>query len=606
MKKSKNIPLPTLFRFPGVTILVMFLSLGASAGERLIIELKDFSRTELKCGGFTLSKETKVHIKGLGAGGDKKELFSNSDMYAYAWIIDAGTRSLVWQMTRTNTTKEGKERKFDGEVTLPKGSYEAYFSAYAYIGGSSFTTYNMNVDPRRNDPNRKKNNRDGFFEWFGDMFGEDFERDWKKRSREWGADLYVDDSYPDIQLFSVPKELSYVVFKATKLGESEHVRQQFVVSKQISLRIYALGEMVRNNPPQDYGWIINTRTHKRVWEMERGNLHAAGGAEKNVKFDDTVTLPPGEFTLYYLTDDSHSFVDWNSAPPEDPFNYGITMMTTNEADKAAFKLSSTPSEEKNIIAQITEVGNDETKSIAFLLKEDTPVRIYAIGEASNSRRQMADYGWIINTRTRQKVWTMDYDRTERGGGAAKNRMVDEIITLPKGEYSVMYQTDDSHAFNEWNDSPPFDPEHWGISIYGSGEKFTMSNVELNPVSRNAGVIAQITRVGNNVNRKISFTLSHPTRVRVYAIGEGQNKEMADYGWIENASTQAVIWEMTYSMTFHAGGGRKNRLVNTTMLLDKGEYILQFVSDDSHAYNDWNTDPPDDPTMWGITVMEEKE
>jgi hypothetical protein len=95
-------------------------------------------------------------------------------------------------------------------------------------------------------------------------------------------------------------------------------------------------------------------------------------------------------------------------------------------------------------------------------------------------------------------------------------------------------------------------------------------------------------------------------VRIYAIGEGQNREMYDYGWIENTSTKSVVWEMTYSMTFHAGGGRKNRMVNTTMLLDKGDYILHYVSDDSHSYNDWNTDPPDDPTMWGITVMEEKE
>ncbi len=81
--------------------------------------------------------------------------------------------------------------------------------------------------------------------------------------------------------------------------------------------------------------------------------------------------------------------------------------------------------------------------------------------------------------------------------------------------------------------------------------------------------------------------------------------MYDYGWIENASTGDVVWEMAYSMTFHAGGGRKNRMVNTTILLDKGEYKLHYVSDDSHSFDNWNTDPPDDPTMWGITLYEEK-
>ncbi len=582
-----------------------FSAILAHAGERLIIQLKDFSRTETKSGGFVLSNDTQLHLSGLGAGGDSKKSFSRSDMFAYGWIIDATTRAVVWEMTRSNTSKEGKERKFDGEVTLPKGSYEAYYCAYAYMGGSSFSNFEINIDPRQHDGNLPKKKQNGFFQWFEDMFGDTFTHDWKKRSQEWYLELRVDDAHAEVPLFSVPKEFPNVVFKATKLGENEHIRQQFTLTKQLSLRIYALGEMA-TTPLQDYGWIVNAKTRKRAWEMEMGNVQPAGGGEKNVKFDDVVSFPAGEYTLYYSTDDSHSFVDWNVAPPDDPFNYGITIMTQAEKDKESFKLSSGSNEDKNIIAQIVRVENDQTRSVTFLLKEDTPVHIYAIGEASNSRKVMADYGWVLNARTRQKVWTMDYDRTEHAGGSAKNRMLDEVVTLPKGEYTVVYQTDDSHAYDDWNDSPPFDAEHYGITLSGAGDAFSMSTVEVNPTSHQSGVIAQIVQVGNSANRKVSFTLAHPTRVRVYAIGEGQNKEMVDYGWIENMSTKTVIWEMTYSMTFHAGGGRKNRIVNTTMLLDKGEYVLHYVSDDSHSYNDWNTDPPDDPTMWGITVMEEKE
>jgi hypothetical protein len=81
--------------------------------------------------------------------------------------------------------------------------------------------------------------------------------------------------------------------------------------------------------------------------------------------------------------------------------------------------------------------------------------------------------------------------------------------------------------------------------------------------------------------------------------------MNDYGWIEDKNSGTVIWEMTYSMTFHAGGGRKNRSVSTTIVLEKGDYALHYVSDDSHSFNHWNTSPPDDPTMWGITLYEEK-
>ena len=286
-------------------------------------------------------------------------------------------------------------------------------------------------------------------------------------------------------------------------------------------------------------------------------------------------------------------------------NYGISLLATADGDKSAFKLSS-PKEDQNIVAQLVRVGNDESRSATFALKTETRLRVYAIGERSLSSRQMADYGWIINTKTREKMWTMDVDNTEHAGGDSRNRMVDEVITLPKGTYTAFYQTDDSHAYNNWNSSPPMDAEHYGITVTGEGDDFSMSNVEKNVKERESGIIAQIVQVGDDAKILRTFTLDKPTHVRIYAIGEGQNREMYDYGWIESVATGNIIWEMTYEMTFHAGGGRKNRMVNATILLDKGEYKLHYVSDDSHSFNDWNTDPPDDPTMWGITIYKEEQ
>jgi hypothetical protein len=199
---------------------------------------------------------------------------------------------------------------------------------------------------------------------------------------------------------------------------------------------------------------------------------------------------------------------------------------------------------------------------------------------------------------------MQEAHTERAGGASKNRMVDEIVTLPKGTYTVGYQTDDSHAYNDWNDSPPDDPEHYGISVYAENSA-DMSKVKKETGEVTAGILAQIVKVGNDADIRRPFELSKPTHVRIYAIGEGQSGEMYDYGWIEKESSHEIVWQMTYDMTFHAGGGRKNRLVNTTIMLEKGRYLLRFKSDDSHSYNDWNTDPPDDPTMWGITLYNDE-
>ncbi len=596
---------------------LLFLSLPAVqpctvlAGEHPIIQLRDFDQTEVKAGGFALNTQTNIHIKALGAGYAKRSKNSGSDLYAYGWIIDADSRELVWKMDLDNTSRQDKghagekeDRVFDDQISLKKGNYEVYFAAYAFSAHSPFANISINIDRRKGthlgDPDKKR----GFFDWMHKLFGGDMDKEWKKRSRDWGIDLYVNDGGPDATMFNPPLEFPHTLYRTIRMGEDEHIRQDFSLSKPLSVRIYALGEMQPGNDPVDFGWIVDARTHKRIWDMEQSNLVNAGGDEKNVKFDGTVSLPAGEYILYYNTDDSHSYVDWNSAPPVDPNNYGISLIGRSEADKSSFKLSA-PKAEQNIIVQLTRVRNNESRSASFTLKAPADVRIYALGERGNSSRQMADYGWIINANTREKVWTMDVDRTEHAGGGDKNRMIDEVVKLPKGSYTVFYQTDDSHAYNDWNSPPPFDPEHWGITVSGESEGFSMHNVETNVSPKATGVLAQIVRAGDNAKLAEPFRLDKPTRVRVYAIGEGMNNQMFDYGFIEDASNGRTVWEMTYSMTFHAGGGRKNRMVNTTLYLDKGEYKLHFVSDDSHSYEHWNTDPPEDQSMWGITVYKEE-
>ncbi len=570
------------------------------AGEQQIVDLKDFRRTQIKCGGFSVPSRTTVHITARG-GGRKGSAFRGSSMYAYGWIIDARTRMPVWTMDLGNTSADGRDRTFDGRLDLQKGSYEVYFTAVS----NSIRIYTS--VPGSDETSRKKkkitvDGLPGFLKWLGPFIDDEDDKDWDKRAKEWGIDIATDENTGSIGTFNPPFAFPLVIFKATGLGDNEHIRQRFSVSRTANIRIYALGEKDYSNDLADYGWIMNAKNHRRVWEMRDNNLRQAGGAEKNILFDGEATLEPGDYILSYLTDGSHSCEEWNEPPPSDPLQYGITIMGKSESDKNAISLLDEAKDDINIIVQLTRVGNDETRDASFMLKKQSAIHVYAIGEESNSRRQMVDFGWIINAQTRQKVWTMDPDRTDPAGGASKNRMVDEIITLPAGTYTVFYQTDGSHAYDDWNDDPPYDPEHWGITVSGSGETFSMKDVELlhgQPHER--GVIAQIIEVPNNADIKRPFRIDKPTEVRIYAIGEGRNDEMYDYGWIENAATGKTIWEMTYSMTFHAGGDRKNREVSMTLMLDKGNYILHYVSDDSHAYNHWNADPPDDPTMWGITL-----
>jgi len=593
-------------QFIRIAALATIVVSSALGGERSVVSLKNFSDVELKMAGIEVPQSTTFHIKALGAGGDYGWTYKSDELFAYGWIINADTRKLVWKMDTDNTSRSRDDREFDEKVTLERGSYEVYFTVPTFSYHTTFTHFSVNVDHRQHPlfGNHEEKGKD-FFGFFKNWWSDDVEKNWERRCRNWGLEMLVDDARSgSIKTFTPPREISHTILKTVKLGEGELVRRGFTITEPTALRIYALGEGTGNYDLFDYGWIVNAVTRAPVWEMQWRNISWAGGAKKNIAFDGTVTLDKGEYVLYFVTDDSHSSLDWNDAPPYDPLHWGVTIAATNEEERKNVK-PFTYKEDQNVIVSITRATDDEDRSEGFALKEETRVRVYAFGERSNSRRLMADYGMILDAQTRNKIWTMDVDRSLYAGGASKNRYVDEIITLPKGSYIVSYKTDDSHAYNEWNAKPPFDPEHYGITLMGAGERFNSGVVTKYVEQRDRNMIAQIIRVGDDADEDKRFKIEKTSRVRVYAIGEGQNRQMYDYGWIENAKTGEVVWEMTYSMTFHAGGHRKNRMVNTTILLDKGEYVLHYQSDDSHSYGNWNVDPPEDSQYWGITIYKDE-
>ena len=576
------------------------------AGERSIVSLKNFCDTELKCAGIEVPRSTTLHVKALGGGGDYGWTYKSDELFAYGWIINAETREVVWRMDVDNTSSSStSDREFDDEVTLKAGSYEVYFTVPTFSYHTTFTHTNINVDHREKPLfGGQEGKHKGFFEFFKSWWSDDIKKDWEKRCAQWGIDLLVDQSLAgSIKTFAPPLEFANTVLKVTGLGENELVKRGFSLAEPTTLQIYALGEATGESDMYDYSWIENTADRARVWEMDYRKCSHAGGADKNIECTDDITLPKGNYVLYCVTDDSHSALDWNARPPYDPLNWGVTISVKGERDRKNVSLYQYK-EDQNIIVSLVKMRNNQHRTIGFTLKDDAKVRIYAFGERGNSRRSMADYAFIVDAKSRNKVWTMDVDYSMYAGGASKNRYVDQIITLPKGSYVVTYNTDDSHAYDEWNDKPPFDPEHYGITIMGAGDRFNSSIVSPYVEQRDKNIIAQIVRVGDNADEEKRFKLDRTTRVRVYAIGEGEKRQMFDYGWIEDAQSGMVVWEMTYSMTFHAGGGRKNRMVNTTIVLDKGDYKLRYKSDDSHSYNDWNVDPPDDQEFWGITLFKD--
>lgn len=113
------------------------------------------------------------------------------------------------------------------------------------------------------------------------------------------------------------------------------------------------------------------------------------------------------------------------------------------------------------------------------------------------------------------------------------------------------------------------------------------------------VIAQIVEVLDNEDKTVAFSLATKQDVRIFAIGEGQAAEMFDYGWIEDDKGSRV-WEMKAADTTLAGGVGKNKKVDVQITLPAGNYKLRYKSDDSHAFDHWNSLPPD-INFWGIAV-----
>ncbi|MCK5548402.1 MAG: hypothetical protein KAI64_05265, partial [Thermoplasmata archaeon] len=355
----------------------------------------------------------------------------------------------------------------------------------------------------------------------------------------------------------------------TEPGDKAFEQVGLSVSRPTEVEVYAVGEL-RKKERFDYGWIISAESRKIVWDFNYRSSDPAGGAQKNRTSKSTITLDTGNYVFYYVTDGSHSDRRWNSMPPFDPYFWGLTVRTVNPKDRKNF--STFDYEElltKNSIVRFERVGNREFLSRGFSLARPSEVNVYAVGEGDGGK--MYDYCWIVDARTHSKVWEMRYGDTEHAGGARKNRFADVTLELDKGSYVAYYITDDSHSYRKWNSTQPTYPDAWGMVIRGIGDNFRMSDVSEYDEEEDRSIIARITRVRDRANEKQSFRLDSSQEVQVYALGEGSGGDMSDFGWIEEANTGKIVWEMTYRRTDHAGGARKNRIFNDTVYLRKGEY-----------------------------------
>lgn len=534
---------------------------------------------------FTLKTETTILVEGYGG------LFRKlgNDLMFYGWILDSKSRKVAWNLLEDANDKffersDPGRFSFKKEIKLPAGQYEVYYAA-----GMNYDRYGSKVEFHVSD--------------LGELFNlifNDIDNESDQYSSRYSSKFTMTITAPSASLTEAPwdrkvNELSAnALISVVRAGDNINFKKSFTVTSDINLNIMEISEQ-SDGDLNDFAWIVNANTYEKVWPNNETRFKKAGGGNKNKSVFQTIRLPKGTYTLYYITDDSHSYDKWNVLPPYDPQFWGVTVWP-DEGDKSKVKAVDLADP---FVLKLNKAKNNAYLSQGFTLKKDMKVRVISQGESSGDF-DMADYGWIVNTDTHTTIWEFTQRKAQYAGGGEKNRIVNQEIDLPKGNYIAYYVTDDSHAFGSWNVAPPLITELWGLSIIADDkDSFVLSDAQAS--SSNSQIISEIVRVRDDERAKKTFTLDKETKIRILAIGEGDDDELVDFGWIKNIKTDKVVWEMTYRTTERAGGAEKNRMYDGVILLPAGEYSVYFQTDGSHSYRDWNDTPPYDQEHYGITI-----
>ena len=566
-----------------LTYIFLFSFLSQLSGFGQNVKINNVKVREVYSEGFLLQKDTNLKIRARISSSVSNDNDIKSDYSGSVWILNSSTGEVVYKMDSEEADSPEKLRDLEDQVQLKKGNYELYLSTYPKF--------------KRLVINNSKGKWDRLVElgqiWAnsGILLNDAMNKDLKN----WFVEIKSTDLRSQ---FVEPVRIfknEFLTYKAAK--NSDSYKQAFEVNRRVKVRVICQGEGM-NGSMYDYGVIKNIDSRKIVWEMKYEDSSPAGGAEKNRKMDEAIELEPGRYELIYSTDDSHSFDDWNEEPPYDPHFWGIALMLIDENGKNSVR--TIVAKELPMIVDFSKVTDNKVLKKTFRIKQSVKVNIYAVGEGTS--RGMADHGWLEDIETHERVWDMDYWETEHAGGAEKNRVSDEILTLKPGVYIAYYVTDDSHAFGDWNSSKPTSPEDWGLKIRLLDSGNISDYVEYITSYKSPNVLVDITPVGDDAYEVEDLVISSPTRVRIIALGEGDGEEMYDYGWIENEETGEIVWEMTYRKSKHAGGAEKNRKIQQTIMLNKGNYKVYYKSDGSHSFPSWNSSPPDDPLSWGIRIL----
>ncbi len=604
-------------------VVVVARAVGGGRGGA-IVALDGLSSQTLAHQAFRLDAPVRLALDAAGSFEEPPD----TSLAALGWIVRRTDGAVVWRQRPGAHPRRGLVSAVRDTLQLGVGTYDAYFASY----GDPVVRVARPVRPGIGSRIRAALSQGG--------------RAWQGESGRWhlratGVTSADRDAATPLDDDPETEDTATTVWAEQGVGSNRSASALIRVSQPVTVTVDAVleatGSVVADSAAiVRVGGAADSVAADTVWAFRAEGSAWAGGSVKNRSVTARVALTPGLYRVTVRTDGAHAHGDWTANPPWAPWTWGVRIdrgdapaSAVQQLDIEAIASSVRDGTSRlPVLGELRCIGSSQNAEVSFTLAVRLDVVVVGQGEMIGD--EMYDWGTLLQRDT--PIWSMQVDQTEHAGGADRNRRQAELLSLEPGDYTLRFQTDDSHDCSDGyaSGSNPDDDEFWGLAVVSLDPDLPASAVQRSepfvryldgdgpdddddapgpsaaastapPLDGERGeAILVFERVGNDARLERSFTLTAPTRVRVIAQGELLPSGPVDFGWIENEQRERV-WELTRANSVAAGGQAKNRRFDGVLTLAPGRYSARYVTDDRHAFGGFDGPAPDNPAEWGLRI-----
>lgn len=261
-----------------------------------------------------------------------------------------------------------------------------------------------------------------------------------------------------------------------------------------------------------------------------------------------------------------------------------------------FKLIDSFSNSKKNLASILQAGDFQDISKDFTITQKSNLLVVCLGEGrveylGEEIGELFDLGWIETTKGNNTIWKMNFNGAYYAGGAMKNRIKIDLLTLNPGKYRLRYISDDSHSYNSWNNHHPNRPKDWGIQLFIITKKDKAA-------------------IQANLARMVSLNPNSISNNRITSICEGENENLLWIGTM-GGGLNKFDTEKEHFIYYRNSINNPNSLVNdyvNTIHRDQSGTLwagtrmgISKFDDTTGGFTNYTHDPLDPNSLGGSNV-----